>query len=62
MAVVTITITDDEVGGAQAVIASTPDYVDGEDPTPAQVSGALLIKVLHELIEYAKSETEGKGE
>lgn len=62
MAVVTITITDDEVGGCQAVVSSDHDYVEGEDATPAQTTSALLMKVLEELIAYAKSQPEGEGE
>ena len=63
MAVVTITITDDEVGGCNMTANSVPDIPDNDgDCTPAQLTGALVMRVMDALVEHAKSELEGDGE
>ncbi len=61
MAVVTITITDDEAGGCHMRAASIPDAPDDDvDATPAQLAGAMVMKAMEYLVSQA--EMEGKGE
>lgn len=63
MAVVTITITDDEVGGCQMHASSVPDVPDNDaECTPAQLTGALLMKVMDAMVMQAQSQLEGDGE
>lgn len=63
MAVVTITITDDEVGGCQMHASSVPDVPDNDaECTPAQLTGALLMKVMDAMVMQAQSHLEGEGE
>lgn len=63
MAVVTITITDDEVGGCQMHASSVPEVPDNDaECTPAQLTAALVMKVMDAMIAHAQSELEGEGE
>jgi hypothetical protein len=63
MAVVTITITDDETGGCQMQATSVPDVPDNDaECTPAQLTGALVMKVIDAIIMQAQSHLEGEGE
>lgn len=62
MAVVTITIKDDEVGGAQITAVSSPELTEDQEPTPAQYAGAVVMKLMDALVQQAQSEVEGKGE
>lgn len=65
MAVVTITITDKEDGSAHVECTSDPVLSENdEDATNAQVTGALMMKLLEAVQAEALAEmkAEGKGE
>lgn len=61
MAVVTITIRDDEAGGCLMSAESDPPVPENdEEATPAQLAGAMVMRGMEYLVEQA--ELEGKGE
>lgn len=65
MAVVTITITDKEDRSAHVQCISDPPVTDNdEDATNAQVTGALMMKLLESIQKeiLAELKSEGKGE
>jgi hypothetical protein len=63
MAVVTITITDDEVGGCQMQAVSVPAVPENDDEaTPAQLTGAIVMRVLEQLVAETVAAMEGDGE
>ena len=61
MAVVTITITDDEVGGCSIQASSVPEIPDDDaECTGAQIAGAMVMKVMDLMVEQARAEGEGE--
>lgn len=61
MAVVTITITDDGVGGANVQASSIPPIPeDDAECTPAMLTGAIVMKVIDAMVKQAIQE--GNGE
>jgi len=63
MAVVTITITDDELGGCMLKAHSDPETPDNDDDcTPAQLAGAMVMHAMQALVNQVESQVEGKGE
>lgn len=61
MAVVTITITDDELGGCMLKAHSVPEVPDDDDEcTPAQLAGAMVMHAMQAMVNQV--EAEGKGE
>ena len=61
MAVVTITITDDEVGGCNIQASSVPEVPeDDSECTGAQIAGAMVMKLMDLMVEQAKAEGEGE--
>lgn len=61
MAVVTITITDDELGGCMLKASSVPEVPDDDDEcTPAQLAGAMVMHAMQEMVNQVKDEGEGE--
>lgn len=61
MAVVTITIKDDGVGGCNVFAESDPPVTgNDDDATPSQLAAAMIMKTLEAMVRQV--EMEGKGE
>lgn len=57
MAVVTITITDDENGGCNISAASDPLIPDDDEQcTPAQIAGAVVMRMMDAMVKQATEE------
>ena len=61
MAVVTITIKDDEAGGCLLTAESNPPAPENDgEATPAQLAGAMVMQGMQYLV--SQIDAEGKGE
>lgn len=61
MATVLIKIEDQEDGGCLMSASSDPDISPNDDEcTPAQIAGAMVMKLMDAMLEQAKAEGEGE--
>lgn len=61
MAVITITIKDDEIGGCSMGIGSDTDIPENDDDcTPAMVTGAMIMRLMDQM--RIQADMEGEGE